>query len=204
MTEDLQQLLEKIRREGVDQARTEADAILATARAQAAALVADAERQAGEVREAARRDAVTFEQRSSDAVRQAARDLMLGVEREVTELLTQILMSDVKTALADPTRLAALVEEAVRAYLSGGDGAVQVLLAAKSAPVLEILRQRLAKMAGAPNGVTVELEAAGTASATGFRVRLAGGRIEHDFTAAAIAESIARHVRPQLAALLRN
>jgi V/A-type H+-transporting ATPase subunit E len=204
MTQDLQQLLETIQREGVDKARAEADAIVTAARVQAGAIVADAERQAGEAHEAARRDAVTFEQRSSDAVRQAARDLMLGVEREVTELLTQVLVNDVKSALADPTRLALLAEEAVRAYLAGGDGAVHVLLGAKSAQVVDILRSRLAQVAGASKGVTVEVDASGSVATTGFRVRLSGGRIEHDFTATAIAESIARHVRPQLAALLRD
>jgi hypothetical protein len=114
-----------------------------------------------------------------------------------------VLAHDVRAALADPVRLATLAEEAVRAYLAGGEDAVQVLLAARSAQTVDVLRSRLAQAAGAPGGVTVALDTDGAAAATGFRVRLSGGRIEHDFTATAIAASIARHVRPQLAALLR-
>lgn len=204
MTQDLQQLIEKIQHEGVDKAHAEAEVVMTAAHVKAAGIVTAAERQASETREAAKRDAVTFEKRASDAVRQTARDLMLDIEHEVSGLLTRVLISDVKTALADPTRLALLAEEAVRAYLAGGDNAVQVLITAKSMQVVNILRERLAQAAAGPNGVTVELDASGANAATGFRIRLAGGRIEHDFTAAAIAASIANHVRPQLAALLRG
>jgi len=204
MTQDLQQLLDTIRRDGVEKARAEAADIVAEAKKKAADIVAEGERQAQAAREAARRDADTFAQRSSDAVRQAARDLMLGVEREITELLTQVLATDVKTALADPARLATLAEQAVRAYLAGGDSAVQVLVSAGSAEAIEILRGRLAGIAAGKEGLTVALDTSGAASATGFRIRLDGGRIAHDFTAGAIAEAIGRHVRPQLAALLRD
>ena len=38
----------------------------------------------------------------------------------------------------------------------------------------------------------------------GFKIRLANGRIEHDFSAAAIAEALAKQLRPQLAALLKG
>ena len=196
MTQDLQQLLEKIQRDGVDKAKAEADKLLAEARAQAKAAVESAHAQAAKVKADARQDAEAFERRAEETMRQSARDTVLNVEKAVTNLFQRLLLKEVNAALSEKTELVArLAAEAVRAYL-GEKGGVEVAAAAKLADVL-----RAALAAEAANGVTVVTD---EATGTGFRIRLANGRVEHTFTGAAVAETLAKQLRPRLAALMKS
>ncbi len=194
MTQDLQQLLEKIQRDGVDKAKTEADKILEAAHAQAKALTASARAEATKITSDARVEAEAFEHRAEETVRQSARDTLLNVEKAVTALFVNLLLKDVNTALNSTELVSGLAVEAVRAYLSG-KSPVEI---AAAAPLADALRVKLA--AEAANGVTVVTD---DTTGAGFRVRLANGRVEHAFTGAAVAEALAKNLRPRLAALMK-
>jgi V/A-type H+-transporting ATPase subunit E len=194
----LQALLDKIRTEGVEKAVAEAQTITAQAEARAHEIIAAAEQRAAGERALAEREAHAFQQRATDAVRQAARDVVLSVEKSVAAHLRALLLSHVTHTLSDPARLAALVEAAVTAYLAGGEPALTVCLAEKASATAETLRAHFVHQAA--SGVTLVLD---ENTGAGFRVHLDNGRVEHDFTAAAVTEALARHLRPQLAALLQ-
>lgn len=194
MTQDLQQLLEKIQKDGVDKAKAEAEKIVGEARAQAKTLVENAQAEAAKIKAAARQEAEAFEHRAEETVRQSARDTVLGVEKAVTALLTRLLLDEVNAAMAKPELAASLAADAVRAYLDG-KGTIELSAAE---PLADHLRATLA--ANAAQGVSVVTD---EATGTGFRVRLANGRIEHAFTGAAVADALAKQLRPRLAALLK-
>lgn len=196
MTQDLQQLLEKIQRDGVEKAQAEATDLLAKAHAEARAIIEAAKKEAENTRAAARQDAEAFEHRAEETMRQSARDTVLNVEKAVARLLQRLLLTDVNAALSANTDLVAgLAAEAVRAYL-GNKGGIEVAAASKLA---DALRAKLAK--DAVNGVTIVTD---EATGTGFRVLLANGRVEHTFTGNAVAESLAKQLRPRLAALMKS
>jgi len=195
MTQDLQQLLEKLQRDGVDKAKADADTIVEEARAQARSLVESAHAEATKIKTAARVEAEAFEHRAEETVRQSARDTLLNVEKAVTALLTRLLLKDVNNALNSTELVSGLVVEAVRNYL-GGKGTIEVAAAAELA---DALRVKLA--AEASSGVTVVTD---DTTGAGFRIRLANGRIEHSFTGAAVADSLAKQLRPRLAALMKS
>ena len=195
MTQDLQYLLEKINADGVEKAKAEADKIVGAANAQAKAIRDDASRQAEQIVATARQEAEAFGRRAEETIRQAARDTLLGVEKSVTAMLTGLLLKEVNAAMSDPALVSTLAAEAVRAYLSGKGGTAEVAAAAKLA---DALRVRLAQEA--KSGVTVVTD---ERTGAGFRVRLAGGHVEHDFSGAAVADALARGLRPRLAELLK-
>jgi V/A-type H+-transporting ATPase subunit E len=194
----IQALLDKIRIEGVEKAAAEAQSITASAEARAREIVAAAEQRAADERNRAERDARAFQQRATDAVRQAARDVVLSVEKSIAAHFRALLLSQITLTLSDPARLASLVEAAVAAYLTDGEQALTVCLAEKASAMADALRVAFVRQA--VSGVTLVLD---ENTDTGFRVYLDNGRIEHDFTAAAVTEALARHLRPQLAALLK-
>lgn len=194
MTQDLQQLLEKIQRDGVDKAQAEADTLLAAARNQAKATVEAAREEAAKVKAEARQEAEAFERRAEETIRQSARDTVMNVEKAVTALFTGLLLKEVNAALGDADLVAKLAAEAVRAYI-GGKGGIEVAAVARLA---EVLRAKLS--AEAADGVTVVTD---ETTGAGFRVRLANGRIEHTFTGAAVAETLAKQLRPRLATLMK-
>lgn len=194
MTEDLQQLLEKIQRDGVDKAKSDADKILADARAQAKALTDQAKADAEKMKSEAEKEAEAFGRRAEETIRQAARDTVLYVEKSVTDMLSAILLKDVQKSMDNTDFVSGLVAEAVRTYLSGKEN-IEVAAGEKLA---DVLRAELASEA--ENGVTIVTD---ENTGAGFSVRLANGRIEHAFTGAAVADALSKQLRPRLAALLK-
>lgn len=191
MAEELQQLLEKIQHDGVEKANAEAAAILAKAKADAAAVLKDAETKAAALRAQAETDARAFEERARKTISQAARDTVLDVKASLGKLFDKLLAQDVSAALADPTEAARLALAAVKDL-----GAVQADVAV-GAKLAAALKAQLA--ADAAKGVQVVLD---ETTGAGFALRLDGGRVEYDFSEAAIAAALAKRLRPDLARLV--
>lgn len=194
MSDELQQLLDKIQRDGVAKAKSQADEILAAAQAQAKTIVETAKAEADKAKAAAAEESAAFEHRAEETIRQAARDTVLKVEQAVGQYLDALLLKDVNAAMNDSSLVPALCAEAVRAYLDG-KGEIEV---ASSAKLADALRAQLA--AQAASGVMVTTDAD---TGAGFSVKLDNGRVEHSFTGAAVADALARQLRPRLAALLK-
>ena len=190
--ENLDALLVKIRTEGVDKARAEADAIVAQARKDAEKIVATARSEAEQCKAQAQADADRFQQGAEATLRQAARDVRMKLEQDITSLLERTLGGEVDATLEAGAIVGKLVEEAVETYLR--DGAVTVAAAPKLA---EALKARLAQK----GEVMVVTDAQ---MGTGFRVLLKGGRVEHDFTGEAVTQALTALLRPQLAKLLKD
>ena len=189
MSEDLQSLLEKINRDGVEKANAAADKIIADAKAKAAEIVKAATADAAKAKADAEKTAADYATRASETVAQAARDTILKIEASVTAMLTALLAKDVDAALSDEKNVAALALEAVKGLV----GDAEVAVPAKLAPALK------AQLAAQKNLTVVTDETIGT----GFSVRLDGGRVEHAFTGAAIADELAKRLRPDLARLVK-
>jgi len=188
MAEDLQSLLEKINREGVEKAQAKADEIVAAAKAKADALIKSAHEEADKSKADAEKAAADYAARAAETVKQSARDTVLKVEESVTQLLTNLLAKDVDAALAKPETVGALVADAIK----GLAGTAEVALPAQLAPALK------AQLAAQGNVTVVMDETLGT----GFSVRLDNGRVEHAFTGEAVATELAKRLRPDLAKLV--
>lgn len=186
--EDIQSLLEKINRDGVEKAEAEAKRIIADANAKADRIVADANAAADRARASAAADAAASAARAEETIRQRARDVVMGVKESVTSLLEKLLAKNVAAALSDGQTAAALAAEAVREMAGPGEVTCGEKLA-------EALR---AQLAGQGEFTVVVDNAAGV----GFSVKLDGGRVEHAFTPDVIAEELARRLRPDLAKLV--
>ena len=191
MAEELQQLLEKIQRDGVDKANAEAAAIVAKAKEEANALVKKAQEDAAAAEAKGKADAEAYAARARETISQAARDTVLKVKDDVTKLLTQLLAQNVSAALA--TEAVPLAAAAVKELVTGSGAEV-----ATSAKLVDALRAQLA--AQAQNGVKV---VADEMTGAGFTVKLDNGRVEHDFTDAAISGALAQRLRSDLAALIK-
>lgn len=188
--ENLDALLEKIRTDGVEAAKREAAEIVAKAQKEAAETLAKAKAEAQAERDRAKVDAERLAQGAEATIRQAARDVLLKLGQDVGALLERTLGGAVDEALAQGRSVEALAEAAVKAYLTDGEVTLE------AAPGLaEALKARLAKQGGATVVTNAQM-------GTGFKVRLDGGRVEHDFSGEAVREALAALLRPQLAKLL--
>ena len=186
--EDLQSILEKINREGVEKADAEAKRIVDAARAEADALLRDARDAAAKEKADADRESAAAASRAEETIRQAARDVVLGVKESIDAILIGLLTKDVAAALADGSAAAEIAAAAVRELAGPGE----ITCGPKLAETLK------AQAAALGSFTIVTDETAGG----GFSVRTDGGRVEHAFTTEVIAAEIAKRLRPDLAKLL--
>jgi V/A-type H+-transporting ATPase subunit E len=99
MAENLQSLLERIHREGLEKAEASRDDIIAKAKAEAAKIVADAEAESSALRQAAKADADAEIQRAVNSIRQAGRDVVLALREEINSRMTRLVRSSAAAAL---------------------------------------------------------------------------------------------------------
>ena len=187
--EELQSLLEKINREGVEKAEAEAAKIIAEAHAKADAIVKEASQNASKTIADAEKDAAAFAERAAESVRQAARDTVISVRDAVTAMLEKLLVANVNAALADEKTAATLVSKALEDVCGNAE-------IAACAQIADALKAQLATR-GEIKVVTDET------AESGFSVKIDNGRIEHSFTGEVIAGELAKRLRSDLAALLK-
>ncbi|MDO5462849.1 MAG: hypothetical protein Q4F99_05135, partial [bacterium] len=166
--------------------------IVAKAKAEAADIVAKAKAEATAMTNQAQADAQRMATGAEATIRQAARDVLLKLGQDVTALLEQTLGGAVDETLKTPAVIEKVVVDAIAAYQGSGE----VTIAAGD-KVVAALKAKLA----AQKDVTVVTDAQ---IGSGFRVRLSGGRVEHDFTGESVTAALAALLRPQLAKLLKD
>ncbi len=200
MTAELQSLLDKIQTDGVDKAKERAAAIIAEAEKKAADIIAAAKKDAAAAAEKAAADAESMRARSEQAVRQASRDIILGIEDAVADTFERILKKETERTLSSGF-LEQLVDKIVMAYINDSDasGGMEIRVTAEEAASLEEHVRAAFKNAASSGGIVVK--ASGDVGA-GIRLMLADGRIEHDFTAEALMEKLSLILRPELIKLI--
>ena len=200
MAEELQDLIERIRRDGVERADAEAERIVADARTRARELVAEAEHEKNTLLEKAKEDAGLFRQRAESAVRHAARDIILSLGEAVTETLQAIIAHRVDAAMSTDD-FPGFVRDAIRAYAGQTDAAnLEAVLSEKQKEAVSAFFMRdLAE--AMRKGLTIGSR---RGLVSGFRVVVKDSGIEHDFTGEALASALGKLLRPQLAALVQE
>ncbi|MGQ9662400.1 MAG: hypothetical protein ACUVWX_08715 [Kiritimatiellia bacterium] len=199
MAEDLQGLLEKIRKDGVEKAEEEAHAIVEAARQEADRIVAEAQSKAREVLEAAQKESSLLVQRGKVSLTQAGRDVILSVGLALNRTLEALVHDHVKRELRAET-LRTILVRAVETYCGDQATRSEVLVP----PELEEEIRNYFMTAFAKQ-MAEGLEVRGDRSVVaGFRIMLREGKVEYDFSAEAIAAALCQVLRPHLAEIVRN
>ena len=201
MAEELQSLLEKIQRDGIEKAAAERDEIVKNANAEAAAILAAAKAEADKMRADAANDAEALKKRAESAIRQAARDILLELKSELQRRVAAITRSRMDAALSSEF-IAGLVREIAAAALSSADkassGKLEVMVApAKCEEVTKLLTASVGadlveKMTIFPNA----------AAGRGLKVSVEGNEVFFDFSDAALSEMICDYAGSRISAVI--
>jgi V/A-type H+-transporting ATPase subunit E len=195
MAEDLQALMERIQKDAVDKAELEATSIISKAKEKAAEIVKAAEEEAKAKLEQADKDAVAFTERSERTLEQSARDLLLSVGKNLEKMILDLLSLQIEKSL-DETTVKSMLLAIAKSYSSNIDVEFSEADATK---LSSFVMGEFAKQLKA--GVKVESD---KGVKFGFRVKLDGGKVSHEFTEAAMAESLSALLRPQLAKIVNK
>ena len=189
MAEDLQALMERIQKDAVDKAELEATSIISKAKEKAAEIVKAAEEEAKAKLEQADKDAVAFTERSERTLEQSARDLLLSVGKNLEKMILDLLSLQIEKSL-DETTVKNMLLTIAKSYSSNIDVEFSEADATK---LSSFVMGEFAKQLKA--GVKVESD---KGVKFGFRVKLDGGKVTHEFTEAAMADALSALLRPQL------
>jgi V/A-type H+/Na+-transporting ATPase subunit E len=200
MAEELQGLLDRIRKEGLDKAETEAKSILDEARRKASEIVKTAESEAARHKSDAEAEAARMQQRSIHAIEQAARDVILSVGDALQQAFTDLVKKDTSKAL-DDAKLAPLVAEVMQAYSKQDQNArIDVLLSPKQQ---EQVSQYFLKHFTEAMRKGVEVKSS-RGIISGFSLVLRNQGVEHDFTGETISAAFMELLRPQLGEIVKK
>ncbi len=196
--ENLAGLIQKIRQEGVERARQEADALIAAAKQQAAEIVQAAEQRAaqltGEAERRLHQEATALRQ----AQQRAARDWLLAVRAELNDLVQRLIQRECRAALAGPALAELIRRVAVEWMRHNGGKDLALLLSEQDAQALgdSFLARLQSEL-----GVGLEVKPHPDLHA-GFQIGGRGESMRLDFTDAAFAESLAAYLNPRFAWVL--
>ncbi|MEM5947703.1 V-type ATP synthase subunit E [Spirochaetia bacterium 38H-sp] len=193
----IKELIESLKRDGVEAGQKQADEIVRDAKIRADEIIEKARQQAKVIREEAEREASQFRMSAEEAVRQAGRDLVLSVKKELEEIASFVLLEMIKESYSDKA-----VEDAVVSVVSSWSvdevGDVELRLPENvSEALMASLKKRLADKIAAG----LELRPVKGLD-KGFKIALKDGSAYYDFSEKGIVEVLSAFLNPRVAALL--
>jgi V/A-type H+-transporting ATPase subunit E len=201
MAENLENLLNRIQKEGVEKAEKEAARIIEKAREQAAQSLKDSESQANENLVKAEQEAKIFTEHSIRTIELAGRDLIITIGNRIESLLQDIVIHSVGEALS-PETMTQMMIKLVSAYKEKGfsEGMINMLLSPEDQKTvvklfMEKYREKFRQ------GIEIHADENIT---RGFKVSIKSGNVVHDFTQESIAESLCFFLKPHLAGIIHS
>ena len=208
----VQELIARIRDDGVQAGRQEAEQLLADAQRQAARMLEDARAEVEEMRQKARAKIQTEETAALEALKLAARDTGLRLEAEVVSAFESCVKRLVSPVAHDGSVIRALLlvlaGHAVEEFVK--DEEIQVLVsdllfkeADESPELQERVGHEVLGITGEMLREGVELIASSEVEG-GARVRLVGENLEIDLTSDAIHRVLMKHLLPRFRRILEG
>ena len=199
MTEDIKSLIEKINQEGVQAAEAKASQIQEQAERRAEGILAKARKEAARLLAEAGEKLKLMEDKHRQLLAQAGRDFLLSLRKEISVAIEQLILKDVRQALA-PEALHKILAEAIKNY--GGQQKSEVVVSLKAEDAVMLQKHYLAKLTEETKKGII-LKPSGEISG-GFTISFDAGRSQFDFTDSALAEYIGTYLKPQLNEILKQ
>ncbi len=199
MDVQLQELIDKIKKDGVAAAEKDSAKIIAASEKKAEAIIAEAQSKAADIIKAAKSETQKMEKASEEAIVQAARNMLLSFKDSLVEELDGLIQDETAKAMSKDV-LGKLVPETVKAWAKNSDASeLSVLLSEKD---LKALESSLKSSLKAEIKKGLEIKPDKTLSA-GFRIGVNKGAAFYDYSAESLAEMFAAYLNPKVAALMK-
>jgi V/A-type H+-transporting ATPase subunit E len=193
----LQELIEKIKKDGIESAQAEAVKFKADAEAEAKKIVEAAKRQAENLIAQAKADAERSEKAGIAALEQASRNLVLAFKGEIQGLLNKITAAEVSSAYSAEL-IKNVLPDLIKNWAAKNTDSLSVILSEGDAKKLDdAFRARLAS--ALKGGVDFKI---GKNLEAGFHIAEKDGSAFYDFSAEAVAALLASYLNPRLAEIL--
>lgn len=196
----LQELIDKIKKDGVASAEAKAQEIIAEAEKKAASIISSAEEKADSIIKSGKAETERMEKASIDAIRQAGRNLLISFRDGVNAQLSALIATET-SKVYNADMLKTLIPETVKAWASKDDvNSLSVLLSEKDLKELEkdlgaALKEQI------NSGLEIKLDNSLT---KGFRIGTKDGSAFYDFSAESVADLFSAYLNPKTSAIMKE
>ncbi|MDR1803324.1 MAG: V-type ATP synthase subunit E [Treponema sp.] len=200
MEVQLQELIDKIKKDGIESASEEAARVKREAEAEAARIVSAARREADDIVSRGKADAARSEKAGIAALEQASRNLVLAFKGEIQSLLDKLVTGAASSAYSENT-LKEVLPGLLKEWVSkGGSESLDLLLPENE---LNKLKGWATSALAAELNKGLELKS-DRHLAAGFRIANKDGSAYYDFSAESVAELLSAYLNPHLAGILKS
>jgi len=197
MDVQLSELIEKIKKEGIESAQADAAKLKADAEAEARKIVEDARREAGAIAARAQDDSQRSVKAGSAALEQASRNLILAFKGEIQGLLNSLVAEGVSASYSADV-IKGILPDLIKNWAGKNTDSLTVLLSEADAAKLDSAFR--AKLASALKG-GVEIKPVKKLDC-GFHIVEKDGSAFYDFSAEAVVNLLCAYLNPALAEIL--
>jgi V/A-type H+-transporting ATPase subunit E len=195
----VQELIDKIKKDGVETASEEAARIKREAEAEARQIVEAAQKEAAGIIEKGKQDAQRSEKAGVAALEQASRNLVLAFKGEIQALLDSLVAVQVEKSFNDDV-LKTVIPELIKSWPEKRTDSLAVLVSAASLSKVEtFFKKKLSVELKKGLELKSDRNLAG-----GFRIAEKDGSAYYDFSPDSVAEMLCAYLNPRLAEILTN
>jgi V/A-type H+-transporting ATPase subunit E len=195
----LQELIDKIKKEGIESAQTAAAKLKADAQAEAIRIIEEAKREAKGIIAQGKADAERSEKAGVAAVEQASRNLVLAFKGEIQGLLDKLTTETVASSYSGDI-IKEILPDLIKNWTVKNTDSLSVLLSEGDLKKLDAaFKTRLAS--ALKGGVDLK---AGKNIDGGFHIAEKDGSAFYDFSAESVANLLSAYLNPKLAETLKS
>ena len=195
----VQELIDKIKKDGIEAASGEAARIKDEAETEAKRIVDAANKEAREIIDRGKADAERYEKAGITALEQASRNLILSFRDEIQKLLDRIVVREISASYGDDV-LKATLPDLIKSWAAkDGNSLTLILPDAELNRLEDYFTEKLA--AELKKGLELKSD---RNLGTGFRIANKDGSAYYDFSADSVAELLSAYLNPRLGEILKN
>lgn len=199
MAEELQGLLDRINKEGLEKAEEEKKRLIAEAKKEAEEILQKAKAEAEQIKGDAQTEASKLLASGEAGLKQASRDVIISLDAEIKRILSSIVQASVAEAM-NSDRLAEIISMLADAYAKGTSESLEAMASPEQIEELKAAFQ--AKLSNKfKDGIelkpVVGIEA-------GVKVSFGGSAVVYDFTSEAVAEMLCTYLNPRILEIVRG
>lgn len=200
MTVQVQELIDKIKNEGIQQAENKAADIEAQAQKIAEDIVKEAKQEKERILKNAKQEAERFRASAEAAILQASRDMILSLHKKIEQTLQTLISTEVKASLSSE-QLGEIIAAVIKEYVKDSSKAdIKVYLNKSDAEKLSVgVLKKLQSQIKQP----IEFESAGDVD-KGFVISFDGGKSSFDFSDQSLSEYIGAFLNEEVSGLLKK
>jgi len=196
----VKELLEKIKKEGLEEAEKEKQQILDDAKKKASEIVSSAKKEAEKIIENAKQESERMRKTAEMAISQAGRNLLISLRQEIVKLFQKVTEKEIKSALSPDTVKEILVKIVEKWNPSENFKGLEILIGKEE---LNAIQDALIKSLKEEWKNGVFLKPVEDIKA-GFKIGIKDSNVYYDFTDKGLAEIIGEYVNPNLIKYLKG